>query len=349
MKGANYKTMILFALGWSAMTLMFDGFMLVPAARQVNALRFPATEGVILSSEVTYHEDSDGTTCGVAIRYTYSVGGSEYEGDRYRYDTSTSSDSGWAHRAVNARPAGAKVKVFYNPTDPEDAVLSPSIQGSDLFHFTFMTPFNAAMLGFWWAGWVQLRRKWFKPLAGGAKIKTELRRTRARLSEFSPLGAGSVTVALLAFLSIFVVGILGGGFHPPLRTMLITWAVILSGGVVAGVWHWAKILSGKYDLIIDTQGDTLELPLTCGRKTRRQVPFAQVQGVRVDTVQKSSSGDGEPAVMHAPTLELAGAESSEERLAEWYDSKRAEGFVEWLRSQLPPPKKTPPRPLAGRF
>lgn len=331
------------------MTLLFDGFILVPAARQAYALRFPATEGIILSSEVTRHEDSDGTTHGVAIRYAYSVGGREYEGDRYRYDTSTSSDSGWAHRAVNARPPGTKVKVYYNPANPENAVLSPGIQGSDLFLFTFMTPFNAAMLGFWWAGWLKLRRQWFKPQAGGAKITSKLRQTHARLSEFSPLGAGLVAVGFLAFLSIFVVGFVAGGFHPPLRTMLIVWAVILSGGVMAGAWHWVRILSGKYDLIIDTQGDALELPLTCGRKARRRIAFAQVQAVRVDTIEKSSSSDGESAVMHAPTLELAGAENAVEHLAEWYDPARAEDFVEWLRSQLPPPKRAQPRPLAGRF
>src|SRR5215471_2587758 len=155
------KALLFFGLFWSAMTLLFDGFVVVPAVRQVVALRFPSTEGVILSSEVTHHDDSDGTTYGVAIRYSYSVGSRGYEGDRYRYDKSTSSDCAWAQRAVAERPPGTKVRVYYNPLNPAEALLVPGILGSDLFLLAFMTPFNAAMLGFGWAGRGLVRRKWF--------------------------------------------------------------------------------------------------------------------------------------------------------------------------------------------
>ena len=118
MRGQVTRPLLFFGIFWSAMTLLFDCFMFVPALRQVNALRFGSTEGTILSSEVIHQEDTDGDTHGVAMRYTYTVAGREYEGDRYRYDTSTSSDSGWAYRAVAARPPGTKVTVYYNPQNP---------------------------------------------------------------------------------------------------------------------------------------------------------------------------------------------------------------------------------------
>ena len=66
--------------------------------------------------------------------------------------------------------------------DPAEALLRPGLAGSDLFLLLFMTPFNAVMLGFWWLGWNRLRRKWHKPIAGGVKLRIELRTTRACLA-----------------------------------------------------------------------------------------------------------------------------------------------------------------------
>ena len=43
--------MIFFGLFWSAMVLVFDGFIVVPVARQIISMHFPSTDGTILSSE----------------------------------------------------------------------------------------------------------------------------------------------------------------------------------------------------------------------------------------------------------------------------------------------------------
>ena len=40
--------MIFFGLFWSAMTLLIDGFTVVPTVRQAFALRYPSTEGTVL-------------------------------------------------------------------------------------------------------------------------------------------------------------------------------------------------------------------------------------------------------------------------------------------------------------
>src|SRR5258708_5629593 len=233
--------LVLFGLFWSALTLLFDGLVFVPAARQVMAENYPSTEGTILSSEVTQHDGSEGDTVhGVLLRFTYSVNDHEYTGTRYRYDTSSSSDSAWAYRVVAARPPGTKVQVFYNPNDPQNSVLATGLLGSDLFMFDFMTPFNAVMLGFWWAGCGRLRRKWFKPIAGGVKIVTKLKITRVRLTFWSPIRIMLATTALLTFCSMFVVAFFCGGFHPTMKTMRVTWSLILCGALLAGAWHALK-------------------------------------------------------------------------------------------------------------
>ena len=327
--------LVVFGLFWSGMTLLFDGLTIVPAVRQALAQRFATAQGTVLSSEVTHHDDGDGTTHGVRITYSYSVGGREYTGDRFRYDKSSSTDSAWAHRAVAEHPVGSTTTVYYDPLSPANAVLSPGLQGSDLFMALFMTPFNVVMLGFWWVGWNRLMRRWRKPIAGGVKVRTALRQTRARMTEFSPLASGIVTVALLAFLSIFVICFGFGGFHPSLRVVSVTWGIILIGGVAMWIWSWINILKGKYDLVLDEMKSSIQLPLTCGRKTRKTFAFTEVHGCFVETIEKRDS-EGSASYTYVPTLRMAASDVPLEKLAEWHDGDRAREFVAWLNAKLGP-------------
>lgn len=328
------NTMIFFGLFWSAMTLLIDGFTIVPTVRQAFALRYPSTEGTVLSAEVAQHDSDEGYTYGVAMRYAYQVDGREYVGRRYRYQSGSSSDSGWAHAAVARHAPGSKTTVYYNPAHPGDALLAPGVNGVDLFLLAFMTPFNAVMLGFCAAGWTQLRRRWFKPVAGGVRIASHLRKTRIRLMTFSPMMTSITTVALMAFASIFIIGF-SNGFHPSLRTMLVTWSVILTGGVAAWAWQWRQILTGKYDLILYELEGRLELPLTHGRKTREPIPLSNIQAAFVATVRKSSKDGEQSTPAYAPTLRIGTDEGVAEKLVEWYDAEKAAAFVEWLNEKLP--------------
>src|SRR5262245_51454477 len=141
-----------FGLFWTAIVLVFDGFAGYSGINQLRALSFSTTTGVINHSEVTDQSDSDGTTHGVDISYHYEVAEHPYEGDRYRYGAGSSSDSAWARDAVATYSEGSEVKVFYNPKDPSEAVLSPGLDSSNYMWLLFLTPFNMVMLGFWAAG-----------------------------------------------------------------------------------------------------------------------------------------------------------------------------------------------------
>lgn len=337
----NSKPLIFFGLIWTAMVLLFDGFIVIPATRQVMALRYSTTEGKVLSAQVTQHDGEDGPTFGVKIRYTYRVNGRDFENDRFRYQSGSSSDSAWAYEAVNRHAPGSWTTVHYNPLNPSDALLSPGVAGSDLFMLMFMTPFNAVMLGFWMAGAGMLRRQWFKPVAGGVPIVTRLRVTRARLVNGSPATAAVVTMAAMAFACIFLVGFLSG-FHPSLGMMVAIWGVIVSGGIVAGGWQWMRIHGGRYDLILNELDGCLELPLTHGRKTRVKIPYAKIQAVFVATVEK---GGENPTRFHAPSLRIGEGEGTVEKLAEWMDPDKAAAFAGWLSEKLPVRK---PAPVADR-
>jgi hypothetical protein len=203
-----------------------------------------------------------------------------------------------------------------------------------LFLLLFLTPFNGVMLAIWLTGLTRLRHAWFKPVAGGVKITAHLRQTKARLVETSSLMAGGVTIGLLAFLAIFVVAFLLGGFHPSLKTMFITWAVILAAGIGVSVYQSIRIWRGKYDLLIDDMNSFLELPATCGRKARMRVPFSQIQGIEVEKTYQTSKNTKSSAPEFAPTLQLGGTPPHTERLAAWYSQEQAEAFSRWLGEKL---------------
>jgi hypothetical protein len=332
MKRNGTTFLIFFGIVWSALVLVADGFVLVPACRQLKAQSYLTTEGTILSSEVTTHSDSDGTTYGVAMKYSYEARGRSYTGDKYRYDNSTSSDH-WAYRVVEAHPPGKRVTVFFNPLNPGDAVLSAGLHGGDLFLALFLTPFNAVMLGFLWAGVHKLWSWRRKAIAGGVQIRTSLRQTRIRLTE-APIAAVFLAIfGLTAFLSLFIIAPLFGGFHPSMLTMQIAWPVVLAISFTGCGWHAFNVLTGKYDLILDELGSFLELPATQGRKARKRVPLSNISGARTETLHNAKDSDA--AEQYAMVLEMSEGEPKTERLAVWSSLERATAFVEWLRSRLP--------------
>jgi hypothetical protein len=349
MNAKSVTFLVCFGLFWSSIVLVFDGLIIIPGVRQIIATHYPSTDGTILSSEVTRHRGSKGgTTYGVEVSYKYSVNGIEYTGNRYRYYKFSSSDSAWAYNVVNRLLRGAQTRVYYDPRNPENAVLATGLEGSDLFMLMFLTPFNGVMLALLVAPFSALRRKWLKPVAGGVKVISELRKTRARMNAYSPFTLMVITTALLAFLGMFIVAFLFGGFHPSMRTALAAWSCILCGGMAVGGWYWMRVLSGKYDLVIDELGGVLELPLTQGRKERRRVPFSNVEGMFVETKINPSRGRNGPTMVYLPTLNLNGTAPTTEVLVEWSDEDKAKGFIEWLRGKLPS-KPSPIRPLAGKF
>jgi hypothetical protein len=344
-KGSGF--IILFGVFWSAMTLLFDGMVLVPATKQLRALRYPSTEGTVLSSHVKSERDSEGgTKYHVAISYNYQVGEDRFAGDRFDYGEFAAPNKKWAYEAVAARPPGTKVRVFYRPGNPQDSILSPGLSGSDLFLFAFMMPFNAVMFAFWAGAWGKFRRRWFNPAAGGVKIITRLKQTRVRLTTWSPVATGIATIALLAFASIFIVGFLSK-FAPSLSTMLAAWGIILGAGIAAGCWRAFHILSGRYDLIIDELNGTLDFPAGPQREMRQRVSLNSVEGLFVDRIETKDS-DGDPSLKFAPTVKLKGETPGTElvRLVEWVEEDKANRFVQWLGKRLPQ-QPAPARPRRG--
>jgi Protein of unknown function (DUF3592) len=324
--------LLIFTLVWSGIVLTFDGLILRSVYRQYAASHYPAAPGTITRSEVTHHRTSKGgTSYNALIEYRFTVDGREYTGDRLRFGMASSSLA-IATAAVEAHPAGSAATVYYNPADPQQAILDPGLAGSDFIGVLFLTPFNMVLLGLWTVNGGWLRERLAKPVAGGVKIITDGPTTRIRLPQTPAFVAGLATAGGLGFASIFVLGF-STNMAPSLPLALLTIAVVYLAGLLVYCWQRWKIDSGLDDLILHVPARTLELPLTFGRKERVTVNAAAIECLAVKTIVHRNSKGG-TSYTYAPTLYARGAGPEGEKLADWSDRRRANDFTEWLRQQL---------------
>jgi hypothetical protein len=324
----------LFALIWSSLALVFDGFLGWSAYCQIRAQNYATTTGVVTHSEVERHAGGKNTTYSPNIKYTYTVAGKAYSGDRYRFGTGSSNDSS-ARRIVDEHPVGKQVPVYYNPDDPAEALLQPGLDGSDLFLAMFLLPFNLVMLAIWSMLAATAWGRLVGSPAGGAKVWDDGFQVRVRLSQVGPFAFGAVVAGLLAFGATFVVGFGFGGFHPPMPVMLVVWPVILAGGLVGYVGYRWKLAQGGSDLVIDATARQVTLPRTMGRTTAVVIPMRQIASVEVQRVEKRGSR-GSVSYCYVPTIAFTDASGStcHEKLVEWWGDARAEALATWLRERL---------------
>jgi hypothetical protein len=329
----NGAFLFLFACFWSTFVLLFDGYVGRDLWNQFVSRNYPAATGEVTYSKVTRHRGSKGgITYGVDIRYRYAVDDRSFEGRRFRYNASSSSDSAWAAEVVAQHPVGSQTKVFYNPQNPRDAVLSAGMDGSDLMVVLFLMPFNLVMLGLWtWLG-SRLRERIFKPLAGGVKIITDGPRTSIRLPEYGAMVWCMVAVGGLSFLSIFILGF-ASGFHPSLPAASGALFLVAAAGAGAYWWQWRKIHAGDDDLILDEGSQTIALPQTCGRKNPMTLAFSEIGNLTLEIIAHRNRKGG-VSYTYAPTLWVRGGAGDRQKLADWSDKMKAEGFTDWLRQRL---------------
>lgn len=326
----NSVPLFIFAGFWSTLVLLFDGMVGHTLWKQFESSRYPFTTGVITHSEMTVHYGSKSTSYGVNIQYRYEVNGHPYYGSRFRY-SSTSSGKALAMETVNAHPVSSQTRVYFNPGKPEDAVLSPDLEGGDLMLLLFLMPFNLVMAGLWTALGALLRQTIFHPLAGGVKIIVDGPRTNIRLPQYGALVLGMGATGVLSFISIFIVGF-STGFEPSMMVACLVLFLVIAAGVAVYLWQWSKIHSGEDDMVLDENSSTITLPKTFGRKERVMVERGNIEGLSVERIAHQGSRGG-TSYTYAAILSLKDSRAGE-KLADWSDRKRAEAFTEWLIQKL---------------
>jgi hypothetical protein len=102
--------------------LWFLGMQFVEMKQTVQSRSWRAVEGLVTESKVSKSAFLWASSCSVRITYTYTASGREYSGHRVRFG-----DKSFGIIAPESCPTvyglGGKVIVYYDPEEPEEAVL----------------------------------------------------------------------------------------------------------------------------------------------------------------------------------------------------------------------------------
>lgn len=320
---SSRKFLLIFAAFWSLITSIFLVVLVYGCVNQVRSLSFQTTTGIVDTVKVTEDTTDDSTTYGIAISYHYVVDGKPYTSTRLRYAASSSSDS-WARKTAKRFPAGARVLVYYNPARPGDAVLIRGIESSDLFLALFLTPFTVIMFFLWIAVANSFRRG--RGLLGIA-IKDRGDRTCIRLSRPLALMAPVGVLAISAFLSMFAVAFLFGGFHPAMHVVVTAWIIILILTAASAVAAQILIGTRRFCTILDDGRQML-----LGRNAQ-QIAYSAMTGIAVEN---------RPITLRSTQSQIAvfldymkDSRPARLKLMKWTDNPEdAQRFAAWLGVRL---------------
>lgn len=98
---------------------------------------WPAAQGSIESATLREHSNADPegssfTYYEPIIQYRYMVMGQQYSGQKVGYGASKVGRS-QAQKIIDRYTPGASVQVYYNPQNPQEAVLETQASGSKIF------------------------------------------------------------------------------------------------------------------------------------------------------------------------------------------------------------------------
>lgn len=128
--------------------ILFFGVRQIMRANASTA--WPAVTGVVTVAELgkhTGHDPDDATTYSADISYDYVVNDRSYVNGTVNFGSVQTSDPSTARRVLKRYPVGLQVPVYYNPADPQEAILEPGLDWGSWFLPIFGSIFLAVGVG----------------------------------------------------------------------------------------------------------------------------------------------------------------------------------------------------------
>jgi len=182
-------------------------------------------------------------------------------------------------------PAGSERVCYFDPENPERAVLAPGIHGSDIVMLMFLTPFNIIAAFFVSMPFFMWRNK-RRPEFVEPRVADRLHGREAfSMKTYHPAVTFFAMLLLTSFLGVFAV-MIPSGFHPSFTRVGTIWgmAFAISAGVAIRLQR--KLKAGRYDLVMDYNSRSVTVPALYKRNAAEVIPMAQVnqfETVKVDT------------------------------------------------------------------
>lgn len=320
----------IFAIIWTTLVLCFDAFVGYGMVKAVLAQSYPETRGEVVHSELERHSGEDGYTYGADIHFTYEVEGQRFTNEEYAYGAWNNSDSSGARKMLRKYPVGKTVRVYYNPSDPSDAVLERGVQGMHAFMLMFMAPFNVVMLGLWYGAVVMVWTKLFgkdKDKIGGYDLVQEGFQTRLKLGNANPLVMVMVGFGAGCFISIFPIAFLG--YTESLTVVGIGLGFATLCAVFGGYWQMKRNITGEGDLVLDRTNMKLVIPGK-GTNSSQELSLMELNTVGVKRISDSDNDQFAPTVTYVDENQIR----QEIQIVKWQDEDAAHDLADWLRQEL---------------
>ena len=120
---AVFFFLIFFGVG---VGLSYWGWTILQDARA--SASWPSVQGQVTSSVVDRSTDSEGgTSYSPEVDYEYTVNDQRFSADRIKFGENSYSSRRQAEDVVARYPVGQTVAVYYDPVEPETAVLEPGV------------------------------------------------------------------------------------------------------------------------------------------------------------------------------------------------------------------------------
>ena len=119
------RTLTYLRLACSAAAIGFIVFGLFTMRETSRSRGWARIDGRVVTSNVTEFTGKSRTTWRPMVVYSYSVGSGRFMSTRIAFHSMASGNRNDAAKIAARYPAGSRVPVFYDPQDPEQAVLQP--------------------------------------------------------------------------------------------------------------------------------------------------------------------------------------------------------------------------------
>lgn len=125
-------------LGLVAMFVLLGGGLLFVGIRSMRAASasraWSSAQGTITSSQLMTGGQRNSRWYKPQITYTYTANGQTYTGEKVFFGDARSSSMAKEQKMVDRYKQGAQVEVFYNPQQPQEAVLERRTGGTNMVY-----------------------------------------------------------------------------------------------------------------------------------------------------------------------------------------------------------------------
>ena len=102
-----------------------------------TSVEWPSVEGKVIKSELspsTFARRRGGVNYSPNIRYSYTVNGRKLTSNRIMFGGVMAGRASKMQKYIERYPEDSIVKIYYDPTNPESAVLEPNVNDASFYY-----------------------------------------------------------------------------------------------------------------------------------------------------------------------------------------------------------------------